>query len=285
MRKITGLRELRPRFEGFLVDLWGVIHDGERPFAGVVEGLAALATDGARICFVSNSSRLGSQLADSLVSMGLAREHFVDVVSSGDVTRRALVERDPAVLSAWPERPRAIHIGNAAFAPWLFELPFDFVDDLDEAEVVVSTGTVPDRAALETLQARLAPTARRGVPLVCTNPDRVVRTATGLHLAPGAVAHAYADLGGPTFFYGKPHAPIYRAALERIGVAKDRVVGIGDMLDTDVLGARDAGLASVLVTASGVHSADLAEDGDDSLRALCEKNQVTPDHVLERFVW
>lgn len=286
MQPLSGLRALRPRFEGFLVDLWGVVHDGERLFDGVTEALAALADGGARLCFVSNSSKRGEVLAQHLVEMGISREHFVDVVSSGDVTRRALLDRDPAVFAALPEAPRVLHLGHPTFVPWLFDLPFRFVEALEDAELVVSTGTVPDRAALDALQSRLSPLAERSVPMVCTNPDRLVGGPAGVHLAPGAVAHAYAERGGSVFFYGKPHAPIYRAALARLGVESSRVVGLGDMLDTDVRGARDAGLTAVLVAGSGVHADDLrGDDAHAKLCALCTKHEATPDFVLEHFRW
>src|SRR5690606_35987751 len=109
----------------------------------------------------------------------------------------------------------------------------------------------------------LSPAAERGVPLVCTNPDRIVRTSSGLKLAPGAVAEAYGRLGAKTFLYGKPHPPIYAAALAGIAargpVPPARIVAIGDLLETDVRGARSAGLDSVLVTGTGVHAAELGE--------------------------
>lgn len=281
---VDGLRALRGRFDGYLVDLWGVVHDGERPFAGVVAALAQLADSGARVCFVSNSSRLGSDLAARLVEMGIERPHFVDVVSSGDVTRAAMLARDPAVFAGLSPAPRVLHVGHRSFVPWLFELPLTFVEDATNAELIVSTGTVPDQAALQALLRDLTPLVARDVPLVCTNPDRLVRSAKGLHLAPGAIAHAYVEAGGRAFFYGKPHAPIYRAALARLGVDRDRVVGLGDMLDTDVLGARDAGLASVLIAASGVHAAEIDEH-PSGLERLCARVGVTPDFVLERLAW
>jgi len=121
------------------------------------------------------------------------------------------------------------------------------------------------------------------VPLVCTNPDPIVPTHAGVKLGPGAIAQAYADLGGPTFLYGKPHAPIYRHAL---GGAPARVVAIGDLLETDVRGARGAGIASVLVTATGVHAARIGEPPDPGVvEALAAEADAWPDAVVARFRW
>jgi HAD superfamily hydrolase (TIGR01459 family) len=289
---ISGVRSLASRYDVFLVDLWGVVHDGERPFDGVAFALERLREAGARVLFLSNSSRTGDYLAGMLEKMGVGRDLFEAVVSSGDVTREALGSRDPAIFGALPAEPRCLHVGDPTFVSWVFELGLHFVDDVGDADLVLATGTVKDDEALARVRDHLAPAAARGVPLVCTNPDRVVPMRTGTKLGPGAVAEAYQTLGAPVFLYGKPHAPIYAEVLRRVAgdasgaPALERVVAIGDLLDTDVRGARGAGIASVLVTATGVHAAELGPaPGAAALQALCAKAGVTPDMTVARFAW
>jgi HAD superfamily hydrolase (TIGR01459 family) len=275
VRRLAEVFELRADYDTFLVDLWGVVHDGERLGAGVTSALTRLTESGARVVFVSNSSRLGPQLEEGLAAMGLPRACFHEAVSSGDVTRAALDRRDPAVFEGLPHSPRVLHVGAASFVPWLFELGLEFVEDGAKAHLIVATGTVKDEASLEATRDRLAPLAERNVPLVCTNPDRVIPYPTGLKRGPGAIAHAYASVGGRTFLYGKPHAPIYDAALE--GTDRRRVVALGDMIETDIAGAKAAGITSVLVT-TGVHASE-AED----LEAVFARGGVRPDAILERL--
>ncbi|HEU4408488.1 MAG TPA: TIGR01459 family HAD-type hydrolase [Polyangiaceae bacterium] len=283
MRRVADVLELRREYDDFLVDLWGVVHDGERLFAGARATLEALAESGARVLFLTNSSRLGPRVAESLVAMGLRREMFVDVVSSGDVTRAALAARDPRPFGASPDAARVLHVGRASFVPWLFELGLAFVREPQRANLVVATGTVAGEAELDGLRRTLAPLAERGTPLVCTNPDRLIPSSAGLTLGPGAVAHAYASLGGPTFLYGKPHPPIYRAALARLGRPAAGVVAVGDTIETDIAGARRASLASVLVT-TGVHAAELGEaPGDAALAAAFAAHGAAPDAVVAYF--
>lgn len=283
VRRLTAITDLVNDHDGFLVDLWGVVHDGERLGEGVRETLVELAARGARICFVTNTSRLGHQVVDHLVAMGVPRETFVDVVSSGDVTRAALLEPDATIFARSRSTARVHHIGNPSFVPWLFEIGLAFVEELVDVDLVIASGTVAGERELSALQDRLAPLAARGTPLVCTNPDRVLPSKAGLSLAPGAIAHAYASLGGPTFLFGKPHAPIYRAALARLGCPPDRVVAIGDMIETDIAGARAASLASVLVT-SGVHASELGDaPGDEELHAVFASHGAAPDAVIARF--
>lgn len=263
------------------------MHDGTRPFSGVVDALRELSSAGRRLVFITNTSRLGALVADTLEGMGIGRELYEAVVSSGDVTRAALLARDAPLFALLPARPRCLHLGDASFVPWLFELGLSFVDDVADADLIVTTGTVRDDAALARVREQLAPAAARGVPLVCTNPDRVIPTATGVTPGPGAIAAAYAELGAPVFLYGKPHAPIYAAARGRLaGTAAARVVAIGDLLDTDIRGARAAGIASVLVTDTGGHAHTLGPAASDSARqALFTDAGIAPDMVLTRFTW
>ncbi|AKV02216.1 HAD superfamily protein involved in N-acetyl-glucosamine catabolism [Labilithrix luteola] len=274
---------LRADYDAFLIDVWGVLHRGESLFEGVAEVIDELASTGARVVFLSNSSRLGTTMAESLVQLGIRRDAFDGVVSSGDVTREALERRAPELFAALGPSPRAFHLGNPAFVPWLFELGLDFTEDEREAELLVATGTVKDLDELAHARERLRPLAARNVPLVCTNPDRVVPMGEKLAIGPGAVAAEYASLGGRTFLYGKPHAPIYREALARVGVSPARVVAIGDTMETDIAGARAASIASVLVT-SGVHGMELGDAPEDSaIDALVARHGAAPDAVIVRF--
>jgi HAD superfamily hydrolase (TIGR01459 family) len=285
---LPGLRALASRYDAFLVDLHGVVHDGTRPFDGVVAALRELSAAERRVIFLTNSSRSGALVAESLASMGIGTDLYDAVISSGDVTRDALIAHDPRLFEHLPERPRCFHVGNPAFVPWLFELGLLFVDDLAEADLVVATGTAKDDAALARIRAQLAPAVARGLPLLCTNPDRIIPTAAGITLGPGAIAFAYEELGGRTLLYGKPHAPMYAAARRALdGRAGDaRTVAVGDLLDTDVRGARAAGIASVLVTATGGHAGTLgAAPSATAQAALWGSAGVAPDMLLARFAW
>lgn len=263
--RLDGLRVLASRFDDFLVDVWGVIHDGEKPFAGVVDALERLAkVGGKRVLFLTNTSRARDAVIETLTGqMKIDRGLFFDVVSSGDVTR--------AALEQWPEA-RCYHYGDPSFVPWLFETGLTMVDDLAGADLVVASGAPRDASALANVRALLEPAAKRDIPLVCSNPDRVIPKASGPGIGPGAVARAYAELGGRVFLYGKPHRPIYDVARRRLGADEGRrIVAIGDLLETDIAGAQAAGIANVLVTR------------DD--QAITPADGPTPDMRLARFAW
>jgi HAD superfamily hydrolase (TIGR01459 family) len=263
------------------------VHDGSAPFEGAVDALRELASAGRRVIFLTNTSRTRASVAETLAEMGIGPELYEAVISSGDVTRDALLARDPPLFDLLPALPRCVHVGNPSFVPWLFELGLSFVDDVADADLVVATGAARDDAALASVRAQLAPAAARGVPLVCTNPDRVIPTRAGLTLGPGAIAAVYAELGARVFLYGKPHSPIYAAARRQLGDSPAaRVLAIGDLLDTDIRGARAAGIASVLVTATGGHADALGPAPTTAASsALYAAAGVAPDMTLARFAW
>jgi HAD superfamily hydrolase (TIGR01459 family) len=275
------------QYDAFLVDLYGVVHDGIRPFEGVIEALRELAAAGRRVIFLTNTSRAGGLVAETLGSMGIGAGLYETVISSGDVTREALLRRDPALFDELPAPPRCLHVGDASFVPWLFELGLPFVDDAAEADLVFATGAALSETGLAMVREQLAPAAARAVPLVCTNPDRVIPTVAGLKLGPGAIAAAYAELGARVVMYGKPHPPIYVAARRQLGESEpSRVLAIGDLLDTDIRGARTAGIASLLVTATGGHAHELGPaPSAASFDALFAAAGVAPDMALTRFAW
>lgn len=274
MQTLSGLSSLAPDVDDLLVDLWGVIHDGETPYPGVVDALERIAAlPGRRVVFLSNTSRTKGSVVESLVAMGIERRLFHDVVTSGDVTRDALLARDPAIFEGLPAEPRAFHLGDAAYVPWLLEaeVPLRWTSRVEEADLVVASGTAASHAHVEEALVALAPALARDVLLVCTNPDRTIPRPSGPEgIGPGEVTHRYAARGGRVVLFGKPHPPIYAEARRRLGDGRGRVVAIGDLVETDVRGAVGAGIPSVLVTRG---------------RAGWQVDDVTPDFVVERFAW
>ena len=275
MQKLPGLSSLAPDVDDFLVDLWGVIHDGERPYDGVIDALERIAAlPGRRVVFLSNTSRTKGSVVESLVAMGIERQLFHDAVTSGDVTRDALLARDPAIFAGLPAEPRAFHLGDVAYVPWLLEpeVPLRWTVRVEEADLVVASGTAASHGAVDDALAALAPALARDVLLVCTNPDRTIPRPSGPEgIGPGEITHRYASMGGRVVLFGKPHPPIYAEARRRLGGAgARRVVAIGDLVETDVRGAIGAGFPSVLVTRG---------------RGGWQVDDVSPDFVVERFAW
>ncbi len=233
--------------EAWLCDIWGVLHNGAAAFPGAVDALQRFQAAGGIALLVSNAPRPAAAVEAQLTRLGIPRDAYADILTSGDVTRERLAALGAAsVLHIGPERDRGLFEGcDIGFA------------DAAGAQWIVCSGLHDDtRETPEDYRARLQPLAERGVPMLCANPDLTVDRGGQIVWCAGGVARLYAELGGKVDYAGKPHAAIYATALARIAalggraVAKDRILAVGDGLATDIAGARAAGIASVYVASA-----------------------------------
>ncbi len=254
--RITRFEEITPNYDVVLCDVWGVLHNGIDAFAEASEALVAARKAGASVVLITNSPRPRPGVISQLRLIGVPDEAYDRIVTSGDVTRKLIAEGPKKVFLLGPERD----------SPLLDGLDIERADR-ETADSVVCTGFFDDETETPgDYRDMLTAFISRGVPMICANPDLVVERGSRLIPCAGAVAALYAELGGETRIAGKPHAPIYEAALAQAAdlrggpVDTSRVVAIGDGMVTDVRGALDHGL-DLLYISGGIHAADYAENG------------------------
>jgi HAD superfamily hydrolase (TIGR01459 family) len=284
IHQIPTVDALVERHDGFLLDIWGVIHDGRKPFPGVLEALARLRQAGRPVVLLSNASRPAAQLDAMLSAMGVARDLYDHVVSSGEACRVTL-ERMAHPWLAGRAR-RCLYIGDVYDHVWMDPMGIEVVVEADAAHFLLLTSieefTAPLSSYLPTLEAALA----ADLPLLCANPDRKVMVAGQLRMGSGTLADWYEARGGRVIWFGKPHAIVYDIARELLTTAgATNAVAIGDALETDILGANRAGFASALVPAGGVHRVELGlAYGElpppDALAAAAEAHGAWPTYAL-----
>ena len=278
MRHIQALAELTDAYDVLLCDVWGVLHNGITPYPGSVRALQAAREAGKRVILVTNSPRPGDDVAVQLDMIGVSRDAWDAIVSSGDVTRTLIADGPRRVFHLGPERDLPLFDGTGV------ELVEDF-----EASAVVCTGLFDDESETpETYADMLARFRARNLPFICANPDIVVERGDRLVWCAGALARDYGLLGGRTLIAGKPHHPIYDAAMataeQLLGAApaRSRVLAIGDGILTDVKGADAAGF-DVLYVSGGIHAREyMGPSGLDrsALDAFLQKHGMAPVATL-----
>jgi HAD superfamily hydrolase (TIGR01459 family) len=259
---IPSLASIASHYDVALCDVWGVIHNGRAAYRAAADALAAFRAAGKAVILITNAPRPSTVIPGQLERLGVRRDAWDAIVSSGDATIAEIARRGPKAYKIGPSKDEGLYDG----------LPVDF-QPADSADYVICTGLRDDLTEPpESYRAELAVLAQRGLPFVCANPDRVVQFGGQLIPCAGALADIYEELGGPVIMAGKPYAPIYDLTLEKAGAvlgrAPDpaRVLCIGDGLPTDVAGARNQKLDCLFV-AGGIHADELAgEDGLDPLR-------------------
>lgn len=258
MRFLDGFASLIADYDGFIVDLWGVIHDGVTPYPGAKETLSALRDADKRVVLLSNAPRPSVSAQLALRQMGLGDELYTGIMTSGEATRQALLARDDPWFAALGRR--VLHIGPERDRVTLAGLDLDIVQEPSTADFIVNTG--PDETVsveLAAYEALLEACRVAGLKMICANPDLEVIRGGVRVICAGALAQHYAALGGDVRSFGKPDPAIYQPVLAMLGVSKDRVLAVGDALRTDIAGAHASGVASCWVL-GGIHGAELGHD-------------------------
>lgn len=269
----TRLSALAPLYSLFLVDQFGVLHDGRHPYQGAVEALQRLRTEGRRVVILSNSGKRSAGNEARMASLGFDPRSWDLFLSSGEVAWRLLADQAPA------DRPkRCLVLSRDGDTSPIDGLGIAATSRDDGVDLVLIAGSeAPDRS-LDDYRALLAGPAGRGVPALCVNPDMTMLVEGGTAFGAGRIARLYEELGAPVTFIGKPHPAMYRMAFELTGGSAEGALGIGDSIEHDIVGAKRVGAAAALVL-GGIHA------GETDLEAHYRAHKARPDHVLERFAW
>jgi len=278
---IKALDELSDRYAAILCDVWGVVHNGVEAHPAATAALAAARDRGIAVVLITNAPRPRDPIIAQMELLGVRRDAWDAIVTSGDVTRDLIAEGPRKVFHLGPERDTTLYDG----------LDVELVEEF-EASAVVCTGFFDDDVETPDDYADMLVRLRaRNLPFICANPDIVVERGDRLIWCAGALARDYGQLGGRTLIAGKPHKPIYDAALRAAGEILGREIGprdalaIGDGVLTDVKGAEQNGI-DVLYVSGGIHARDYGVPGKpdpERLAAFLERHGHRPVAVIDHL--
>jgi HAD superfamily hydrolase (TIGR01459 family) len=276
-RLISGLSEIADGHDALICDVWGVVHDGHRHHPAAADALTRFREKHGPVVLLTNAPRVPAEVAAQCSSYGLPPDCYDAIVSSGGAARDELAKRSAAhtlpVYYIGPDRDLAMIEGLDISRA-----------DITEAEVALAIGLRDDMNETPTDYAgELVALAARGLTMLCANPDLVVHRGTRLVYCAGSLAKAYEALGGTVIYYGKPHLPVYKAALQAAGNPK-RPLAVGDGLLTDIRGANAAGI-EVLFIADGVHGEEIAPYTDEHLAALFARFGAKAGSATRKLSW
>jgi HAD superfamily hydrolase (TIGR01459 family) len=281
-RIIERLEDISSGYSALFCDLWGCLHDGVRAHGSAVDALRRFKATGGSVILMTNSPRPRRDVMRQLDGLGVPREVYDTIISSGDTTQDALHRGSFG--------RRVYHIGPERDLVF-FELedgaPVDVERvPLEEADSIVCTGLFDDRTETPAdYRATILYGTNKGLKLLCANPDIVVDVGDERIYCAGAIAAAYTEAGGQSFYFGKPHAPIYEMARRWLdthrGDVEDRaILCIGDGIHTDIAGAMGEGHDSLFIT-GGLAAEDTGTTptaGPDAahLAAFLQRAKLTP---------
>ena len=277
-RFASGLAEIADRFDCFMIDQYGVMHDGQAAYPGAPEAMTQLVERNKCVVVLTNSGKRARPNMERIGRLGFPRSSYTALVSSGEVTWQGL--RTNRFGPPFESGGRVCLIGRQGADYGLDGLDLTFVEQPEAADFIIMAGSDCPHTSLDEYSNHLAPAARQHIPALCANPDRLMLTSQGLQPSSGAIGGVYESLGGRVTYIGKPFPAIYGAAAKLAGSDGSRVLCIGDSLDHDVQGGAEAGFETALVR-TGI----LADVDDASLEAMTARALHQPNYVLPGLAW
>jgi HAD superfamily hydrolase (TIGR01459 family) len=194
---LPSLSAIANAYDGFLLDLWGVIHDGTRLYPGAKDALHALSAAGKKVVFISNAPRRVSRVITVLDQLGVGRALYAGAVSSGEAAYHALANGEVRVGR------RYLFIGPERDAGALDGLDYIRVEEVAQADFILNVGFGGEQDEAAEVSGLLEQCRARGLPMLCLNPDMEVVKITGERYAcAGVIAKQYEELGGAVRYFG-----------------------------------------------------------------------------------
>lgn len=280
MQPIISFTDLADKYDAFIIDLWGVMHDGTTLYPGATSALAYLHEQKKPVLFLSNAPRKTEKAEMVLDRLGVPRAHYNHLLTSGQATYNMLSTSDH-----WGKH--YYYLGPGKDEDVLSGLDYVRVDDPEAADFVLNAGFEVDFQPEEEVHPALEQLLACKLPLLCINPDLEVVKLDGTRmLCAGWVAERYESMGGTVSYVGKPYPLVYERSLGLLDIdetSKNRVLAIGDNLLTDIKGANRVNIDSLLIT-GGILKNGHGELPDTArLTTLCDKAEATPTYIAEHF--
>ena len=284
-QKLKGISEISDKFDVYLIDLWGVIHNGVQCYPEALKVLEKLKEQNKKIVLISNAPRPAVVVKVFLETIGLKSSCYDFLVTSGDITRE--------YISLNSSKKNFYHLGPTRDIDLFKDLNVTLTSK-EECEEIICTGLVSDEEEkLQDYKTLLDFFLNKKIPLICANPDEVVARGEKIVFCAGALANQYKQEGGVVRYFGKPYSEIYSFALKKIRAHKDfkdkkeiNTLVIGDNIKTDIKGANLSNLDSVLIL-NGIYK-DFFRDGTvnfDQLKDSVNLKDVKINYFQEELAW
>jgi len=279
---LSGLSNLPAHYKALLCDIWGVLHNGREAFPNIAETMRRFRTERGPIVLLSNAPRPGSTVEKRLQELGIDRDCYDDILTSGDAARLLLVERAT-------EGKICHHVGPDKDLDLIEGLDAQF-SDLEGSDFILLSGLYDDSTETPDDYAELISAWRhKNISMICANPDRTVQVGDQLIYCAGAVAEVFEQKGGDVLWLGKPNAIVYELALKKLaalGINKDQLLAVGDGPKTDVKGANLADI-NVLFISGGLASTEENFDHQSmrGIRHFLAQEQGHAHFAMKHLVW
>lgn len=279
IQTLNSFLEIIDLFDLFLVDLWGVTHNGKTPFIHTLEILQEAKKRQKKVWFLSNAPRLPIMAQEKLSELGVYNNLYDGICTSGLACFNDLKDRKFDFYQK--NNSKLYHIGEKRDESIFQKLEFyQKTDKLQDADFIILTGIFNSNDSLENYKSILEEALLYNLPIVCANADLEVMYGDKKIICAGAIGKYYEQMGGNVIYYGKPDSKIYHLALDfsqSQNILKEKILMIGDSLNTDILGASNFGIKSILV-GTGILQNTLKKC---TIEEIVQEKKIYPDYFMD----
>ena len=284
-----GLYELMDSYDGFIMDQWGVLHNGLVPCDGAIDVLNHLKRRKKQVVILSNSAKRAKDNVERLKKLGIRSGHYRGVVSAGEVTWQGLKEQKNPPFK---ELGKKCYLVSRPNDKSLLEgLDIELVSGIEQAQFILITSFDPVHTKMEDLDPIFKKAVAMRIPAICANPDVVTIYDRERSIGPGAIAMRYHELGGAIHYIGKPHKTIFRYCLSLFeNIIPSRILIIGDSIQHDIVGGVGMDIDTAFIT-SGIHTKEFTPGitVEQKLKVMQHLTNgyggIQPTWVMDSLVW
>lgn len=286
-----GISDISDSYMGFIIDQWGVLHDGEKPYPGVVDCLRELKSRNKYIIILSNSGKRAENNIERLKKIGIGPALYDRLITSGELAWLGMKEQSDGFFKGLGKKVYIISRGGDRSI--VEGLDLEIVDDIKKATFLLISGADSPQMTLEDYEPVLKEAARKQLKAICANPDSLGVMGNQNIMGPGTLARRYQDFGGVVHYMGKPHQPIFQHCIkifQEKEIYPGQTIIIGDTMAHDILGGSLVNIDTCLVR-GGLHqpSFSKAMTPGQLNRALTllvnQYNNVRPKYMVETLKW
>ena len=284
-----GLYELMDSYDGFIMDQWGVLHNGLTTYDGAIDVLNHLKRRKKQVVILSNSAKRSSDNVERMKKLGIKSGHYRGVVSAGEVTWQGLKEQKNPPFKGIGKK--CYLISRHEDKSLLDDLDIELVSDIEQAQFILITSFDSVHTKMEDLEPVLKKAVIMRIPAICANPDIVTIYEHERSIGPGAIAMRYHELGGAAHYIGKPHKVIFRYCLSLFeNIIPSRILMIGDSIQHDIVGGVGMDIDTAFIT-SGIHTKEFTpgmsvEQKRKVMQHLTHNyGGIQPTWVMDGLIW
>ncbi|MGZ9096701.1 MAG: TIGR01459 family HAD-type hydrolase [Micavibrio sp.] len=288
-----GISDISDSYNAFILDQWGVLHNGEKPYEGVIDCLKEMKARNKYVIILSNSGKRAEENAETLKNLGIGPSLYDEIVTSGELTWQGLHDQNEGVFKGIGTKCFLLSRGgDRSIIDGLEHI--ELVKDIEDADFLLISGSdAPDKNLVDYYEPILKTAIRKRLKAICANPDNRMVIGNSYAIGPGMIARRYEDFGGVVSYIGKPHKPIFQHCIKLLqakNIYPGDTVMIGDTMAHDILGASAVEIDTCLVKC-GIHWGAFKEarslaEVDKILNVLITQyHNIRPTYLVNMLNW